>query len=330
MSDSNPTASFRFGRFVLQPGERRLLDDGIPVALEPRTLDLLIALVERAGRLVTKDELLERIWPGKIVEEANLHVHVSSLRKVLDGGAIATVTGHGYRFTESVLHVDVATFPPIAHPHNLPHPHDNFIGREDELLLLTQGLDRARLLTLTGIGGAGKTRLAIRLAECVAGSFPDGVCFVDLAPVAEGERVARAVAAALEMREEADKPIAETLIRHLAGRRRLLVLDNCEHLVEACAALTGRLLAAASPLRILVTSRERLDIAGEWVVPVRSLTMPPPASDADAKMLVGFESVRLFVERARPAAPGLRRGQGRLPERQQAGGCAQQEPANAL
>ena len=294
---------FRFGSFLLRPRERQLLDDGRLVPLEPRAFDLLTTLVERAGELVTKDELLERIWPGRVVEDGNLHVHVSSLRKALGKNAIATVAGHGYRFTTMVDDVPAQDAFPGGHAHKLPQPLGSFVGREDDLLYLAGEFERARLITLSGIGGCGKTRLAIKLAERVAPSFPDGVFFVDLVPMAEPEHVARAVATALDVREEPDRPIAETLTRHCAGRRMLLVLDNCEHLVDACAMLAERLLSAASALCVLVTSRERLGVTGELVVAVRSLTMPPADAEQDMDALSGFESVRLFVERARQAAP---------------------------
>ena len=310
VSDTRSSEYFRFGRFLLQPGERQLLADGLVVPLEPRAFDLLVALVERAGRLATKEELFEGIWPGRVVEEGNLHVHVSTLRKKLGKDAIETIAGRGYRFTPPVDRIEADVARPAAHRHNLPQSLASFIGREDELLLLSQMLERTRLITLAGIGGCGKTRLAIKLAERVLASFPDGVRFVDLAPVTEPERVARSLATAVEVREERDKPIEETLIRQLAGQRTLLVLDNCEHLIDTCAVLVGRLLASTSALCVLVTSREGLGIAGERVVPVRSLTLPPPDADQDPGALAGFEAVRLFVERAQLVAPEFALGAG--------------------
>src|SRR2546427_548117 len=113
---------FLIGRFVLEPGERRLLDNGTLVALEPRAFDLLVALVERAGQLVGKDELRERIWPGRVVEEGNLHVQISALRKALGAGSIANTVGHGYRFVDAVTRVDAAAAPPPANRYNLPNP----------------------------------------------------------------------------------------------------------------------------------------------------------------------------------------------------------------
>jgi len=297
------TAAYRFGSFELQPDQRRLLVDGRAVALGPRAFDVLLALVERAGQLVSKNQLLDLVWPGLVVEENNLQVQVSALRKILGQEAIATIPGRGYRFTLVLEQPAAAMAPPLAgSKHNLPRPLTSFVGRESDLTEYVQILEQTRLLTLTGIGGCGKTRLAIKLAELELPSFPDGVCFVDLAPVAEPNLVALCVATAFGVREEIDKPIESTLIRHLADQQLLLVLDNCEHLLGACAALAERLLLAAAGLRMLVTSREGFGIAGERVVPVRSLSLPSRVTD-DVQALLASEAVRLFAERAKEVAP---------------------------
>jgi non-specific serine/threonine protein kinase len=296
------TASeYRFGRFVVQPRERRLLVDGEPVTAGPRAFDVLLALLERAGALVAKPELLERVWPGLVVEENNLQVQVSTLRKLLGPGTIATIPGHGYRFT---ARIEVVAKPPStrARVHNLPQPLTSFVGHEGDLAEYAQLLEQTRLLTLTGVGGCGKTRLAIELARMILPAFPDGVWFVDLAPVADAERVATAVATALGVREEGDRPIGETLARHLEAKHLLLVLDNCEHVLHASADLVQRCLTAAPRVRALATSREGLGIAGERVAPVRSLAMPPAQSARDPATIATFESVRLFVDRARQVA----------------------------
>ena len=312
MSEARPVESFRFGRFLLQPGERRLWESDLVVALEPRAFDLLVALVERVGRLATKDELFERIWPGRVVEDGNLHVHVSALRKVIGKEAIATVAGRGYRFTAPVERVgpDVGSSPESSH--NLPQQLASFIGREDDLLLLAQAWERARLVTLAGIGGSGKTRLAIKLAERTLASFPDGVRFVDLSSVTRPDRVAWALATAAGVRERGDQSIEDTLVEKLAGRRMLLVLDNCEHLIDACAALVGRLLSSTPGLCMLVTSRERLGVAGEHVVVVRPLTLPPAGTDKNLDVVAGFEAMQLFVERARQAMPAFELDSGNV------------------
>src|SRR5258705_5149513 len=164
MAAAEILVGYRFGRFELQPGERRLLDSGTPVRLRPHAFDLLVALVERSGRLVTKDELLERVWSKVIVEENTLQAHVSALRKILGAEAIATVSGRGYRFMPAVISIDATAARPGTTPRatpkdNLPHALTTFIGREKEIAELADLLGTTRLLTLTGAGGGVKKRL---------------------------------------------------------------------------------------------------------------------------------------------------------------------------
>ena len=297
------TTVFRFGSFELQPNQRRLLADGRPVVLGDRAFDVLLTLVERAGQLVPKDELLGLVWPGLVVEENNLQVQVSTLRKILGAAAIATTAGRGYRFTLALAADGESPSPPVAQRHNLPPQLTSFIGHEDELEEHAALLEQTRLLTLTGIGGCGKTRLAIKLAERVLRSFPDGVWYVDMAPLLDAERVPLTVATTLGIREEKDRPIVDTLCGRLAAQRSLLVLDNCEHLVAACAALLQRLISAAPGVRVLAASREGLSVPGERAVTVRSLSFPPPGSKHDLRALEACEAVRLFVERAQLSVP---------------------------
>jgi len=300
---AGPSTDFRFDRFRLVPGERRLLQDDRPVKLGGRAFDTLLVLVQERERAVPKGELMERVWPHLVVEENNLQVQIAALRKILGQETIATIPARGYQFTLRVEQTGEATAGALEPPrHNLPRPLTSFVGREADLSELARMLERTRLLTLTGIGGCGKTRLAIKLAEAMLPSFSDGVCFVDLAPIAEPERVALSVATALGVREEADKPIEETVVRHLAERQLLLGLDNCEHLLGACAVLAERLLLAASGLRVLVTSREGFGVAGEHVFPVRSLSLPSQGTH-DIGTLLESEAVQLFVERAKEVAP---------------------------
>ena len=291
------TAAYRFGSFELQAEQRRLLEDGRSVALGDRAFDVLLALAERAGQLVTKDELLGLVWPGLIVEENNLQVQVSALRKILGAAAIATAPGRGYRFTLEIAPAGESPSPPVAKRHNLPQQLTSFIGHEDDLDEYAAQLDQARLLTLTGIGGCGKSRLAIKLAERLLVLFPDGVWYVDLAPLLDAERVALTVATMLDIREENDRPIIDTLCARLSNQRTLLVLDNCEHLAAACAALVQRVVSAGSGVRVLAASREGLGVPGERTATVRSLSFPPPASKHELRALEACEAVRLFVER---------------------------------
>jgi non-specific serine/threonine protein kinase len=297
------TAPFRFGRFELDPAARQLRAEGNSVALGGRALDLLIALVERRDRLVTKDELFELAWPGLVVEEGNLHVQISALRKTLGANAISTIPGRGYRFALELSPSTDSFHETRAVRHNLPMQLTSFVGHDDDLNAYAEILEQTRLLTLTGIGGCGKTRLAIKLAERVVDSFADGVCYADLAPLFDAERLPLTIATVLGVAIESNLSVVDALCGHLAGRDLLLVLDNCEHLTAACAALLPRLLAAAPSLRLLVTSREGLGIPGERIAAVRSLTFPPPDSKVDCETLEACEAVRLFVDRVRLWVP---------------------------
>ena len=189
---------------------------------------------------------------------------------------------------------------PVAH--NLPRQRTHFIGRDRELAECERLLSGTRLLTLTGIGGGGKTRLALKLAEIVRPEFPAGVWFVDLAPLQDAEPLALTVATTLGLREPANQSLPEALAAHFANGRALLVLDNCEHVLGAAADLVEGLLTRTTSLKIVVTSREGLGTSGEQVLSLRSLSVPAAgASDPDA--IGKTESVRLFVDRARLADP---------------------------
>jgi predicted ATPase/class 3 adenylate cyclase len=487
MAHSNKRSAYRFGHCELQAAERRLLVGGSPAALGPRAFDLLLTLVERPGRLVGKDELMALVWPGLVVEESNLQVQISTLRKILGRDAIETVSGHGYRLKLPVQEVPPAApglrpgvaqgigtflftdiegsarlweeepermqvalarhdallsdvlaahagtmvkrtgdgvhgvfadpaqavaatlelqrsladpaatgglplrvrcglhlgtseiregdyygpevnrtarimraasggqvllsqavaqavedrlpegaslralgpirlrgiakpeevyqlvdpdlprdFPPLSGtestPHNLAHPLTSFVGRARNLVETKALLAQARLLTLLGVGGLGKTRLALELAGEVLADFPDGVWFVDLAGQADERLVPHALARVIGVREDPGIPLVDVLSRALKERRTLLILDNCEHLLSACAALAKSLLQAAKGLRVVATSREPLHLAGETTYPLEPLEVPRAAADLS---VVQCDSVRLFVDRARAVNPAF-------------------------
>jgi non-specific serine/threonine protein kinase len=215
------------------------------------------------------------------------------------------------------------TFPPVRSPlaagspseelpaagaggrHNLPLARTSFIGRERETLEVKRLLAMTGLLTLTGVGGCGKTRLALKVASDLAEAYPDGTWLVELAALSGGELVPQAVAEALRVREQPGRPVTETLKDALRTRKMLLVVDNCEHLIEAVVCLVDALLDSCPGLRVLATSRETLSAAGEvaWVVP--SLTVPNSGRSSTAEKLEGYESVRLFIERARQRDPSF-------------------------
>jgi predicted ATPase/DNA-binding SARP family transcriptional activator/DNA-binding CsgD family transcriptional regulator len=183
--------------------------------------------------------------------------------------------------------------------HNIPAALSSFIGRERELVEIKRALAITRLLTLTGVGGSGKTRLAMEVARDLVGAYPDGVWLVELAPLSQPQLVPQVVAGALGVREQPDRSLVDTLVDHLREKDLLLMLDNCEHLIEACVRIADTLLLSCPRLRILATSREALGIPGEmrWRIPPLSLPDPrPPTAVAE---LSSYGSVRLFMERAR-------------------------------
>jgi predicted ATPase/class 3 adenylate cyclase len=207
-----------------------------------------------------------------------------------------------------LLHTDLpASFPPLrslaAFTHNLPLQWSSFIGREKEMEEVKRLLPTTPLLTLSGAGGCGKTRLALQAAADLLEAYPDGVWLVELAALEEPILVPQAVATALGVPEQPGRPLTATLIEHLRSRSLLLLLDNCEHLLAACAQLVEALLGACAKVRILATSRERLGLTGERVYPVPSLSLPelppsPPSGTARVAAALQSEAVQLFVERA--------------------------------
>ncbi|MDP6514815.1 MAG: protein kinase [SAR202 cluster bacterium] len=192
---------------------------------------------------------------------------------------------------------------PATHPNNLPSRLTSFIGREQQIKEVRDLLSTARLVTLAGAGGCGKTRLSLQVASMALDEYPDGVWFVELAPVADPILVAQTVATTLGIREEPGQPLIATLSRSLQAKKMLLALDNCEHLVGACAKLVNTLLAACPELQVLATSRESLGVAGENVWRVSPLSAPGPDQAQTTERLMEYESVKLFVERAIAAEP---------------------------
>jgi predicted ATPase len=208
-------------------------------------------------------------------------------------------------------------FPPLRSlesvPHNLPLQLTSFVGRDQEIAEVTRLLNTSRLLTLTGAGGAGKTRLALQVAADQLPHYPQGVWLVELAPLADAAMVPRTLAAVLGLREDGGRPLPTLLAEILRPRHLLLVLDNCEHLIAACAHLADTLLRACPQVKVLATSREALAIAGETVWRVPSLTFPHGHSQLPMEDLARYEAVRLFLERAVAAQPGFELTSHNLP-----------------
>jgi non-specific serine/threonine protein kinase len=301
MASPGSPRCYRFGSFELELDERRLLKDGVAISLRPRTFDLLTALVDRAGHLVTKDDLLDRVWPKMVVEETALRVQLSALRKVLGADAIVTVSRQGYRFTLPVTkHEAEAHRTPR---HNLPHQLTSFVGREQEIAQLKELVTTHRLVTLTGAGGAGKTRLAIEVTSQLVDAFRDGVWLVELAALSDAQLVPLAVAQALGLNKHPSKPLVEALNDYLASKRVLLLLDNAEHLIQGLVYLVDEIVRRSPDIAVLLTSRERLGITGELTYRVPSLTVPDPHDTLAPAALLAYEGVRLFGDRARLVRP---------------------------
>src|SRR6185295_13763841 len=209
-----------------------------------------------------------------------------------------------------LLHQDLRdTFPVLrsleATPNNLPQQVTSFVGHDEGRAEVHALLRKARLVTLFGMGGLGKTRLSLQVAADVLDDFPDGVWLVELAAVADARRVPEAVASVLGVMEVAGRPVVEALVRYVKDRQLLLILDNCEHVIGACAELAKTLLQASTRVRILASSREHLRVTGETTYAVPALTLPGSDAVVDLATLQRCDAVRLFVERAAAVQPAF-------------------------
>ncbi len=319
--------NLHFERFELQVHERRLMADGEPVALGGRALGILLALAQRAGQLVTKDELLDQVWPGLVVEEHNIAAQISLLRKVLGNALIATVPGRGYRFIARVnktpVHDRRATSSAQPDPAdqaiptsqlpaqqapaaaklitNLPAVLTHLIGRETELAELAALVGAHPLVTVIGPGGMGKTLLVQQLLDTQQAAYEHGVCWVDLAGLSDGDAVPSAIALALGIALGMGKPL-ETLCAALAPFHILLALDNAEHLVQAVARVADAVAGAAPRIKLIVTSQAPLQLRVEQLYRLGGLSLPLDVAGAALPTVsetLAHGAVGLFVARAR-------------------------------
>ena len=299
-----------FGAYRLIPAERLLLRDAEPIDVGSRALDVLIALTEAAGEVVGQRELMARAWPRAVVGEGSLRVAVADLRKALGDGRngiryIANVTGRGYCFVAPVVH-DAARPskslppPPESSPvrqSKLPARLARIIGRDGAVKSLSALLASHRFVSVVGPGGLGKTTVAVSVAHALLEDFGEAVYFVDLGAVSDPQLVLRAVAAALGVFVQTQDTLP-SLMALLAGRRILLVLDNCEHVIDAAASLTTLLFNDAPQVHILTTSREALRVEGEHVHLLAPLDYPVVREDLTAAEALAWPAVQLFMDRA--------------------------------
>jgi len=316
MDPAQAPAAIEFGRFRVLPHRRELIADGRPLEVGGRAFDVLLVLIEASGAVVSKDTLMNRVWPDRIIEENSFQHQISALRRAFgaDRDLIRTISGRGYQFTGEIRTFSARpdaqtsagglqpTPAPSRPPTNLPEPVSELIGRDVELDEILDLSTSHRLVTLTGAGGIGKTRLGFEAARNLLPRFADGVWAIELAPLSDPELVPVTVATALGLDLTSSTASPLSVANALRAKQLMLVLDNCEHVVAAAARMAEALWRANPGARVMATSREPLRIEGEWVDPVPPLAVPA-AGSPDGEDPLRYGAVRLFVERARAAAP---------------------------
>jgi predicted ATPase/DNA-binding winged helix-turn-helix (wHTH) protein len=304
MSDSVVHRKLRFGPFELSIGERVLWRDGAVLSLGSRALDILIYLVERPCEVIAKQELIDHVWPDVTVEEGSLRVHVAAIRKALGDGQfgnryIANIKGRGYSFVGTV-----AAFTDNAESRNDKFRHQGrlpmrplmMIGRETVVREVGDKLRNERFVTLLGPGGIGKTTIALAVGHAAAEPFGGQVYFVDLESLTDSRHVVAAVATSLGLALKSKDPGLE-LVDFVRSRKLLIILDCCEHVIEAVALLAEQLYQETAQAHLLTTSRELLKVEGEHCYRVLPLDCPPDGSEQTANAVLRYPSAQLFVRR---------------------------------
>ena len=285
--------------------------------LGSRALDILIALIATPNEIVAKKDLMARVWPDVTVEEGSLRFHMASLRKALGDGKdgaryIATLPGRGYCFVAPVSRLapprDDAPRIVDSFPHaNLASRLSRMVGRDDDVLKLSAQLNASRFVTIVGAGGVGKTTVAIAVGHHLTEAFAGAVLFVDLGMLGDPVLVATAIASMLGLSVQSDDA-TPNLIAYLRNKRILLILDTCEHLVEAVAALAANIIDAAPQMHVLATSREALRVEGEHIYRLDALACPPDDPGLTAAAVQTFPAAQLFLERAMASGARLEVG----------------------
>lgn len=293
-----------FGPFRLLRLRRLLFRGDEQLALGSRGMEILLALIERPGEIVSKAEIIKRVWPDTFVEEANLRVQIAGLRRALNDESaeplyLQTVAGRGYRFVGSL--VTAMAQPATGSVREVPRDSSKLFGRDAEVTALCDDISRWRLLSLVGLGGVGKTRVAMAVSDKVRGAFRNGVYYVDFISISDPQLAPSALASAIGAAVQLDNPVP-TLVSKLQNRQVLLVFDNCEHVVLAVAKLAEQILREVPEASILVTSREPLRAEGERVRRLAPLALPA-GSVSSAHEALASPAVQLFMERAAGRSP---------------------------
>ena len=299
----------RFGSYTLALQRRELLEDGMTVDLGGRAYDLLLALIEGNGKVISNEELMNSVWPGRVVEDNSLHAHMSALRKAFgdNRSMIRTVSGRGYQFTAAIDEADAESSVSLTQAHvptKLPERVSELIGREHVVDEVSKLVTAHRLLTLVGTGGIGKTRLGLEVARKLAPRFADGVWLAELGPMSDAELVPAMVALALGVLPVSGTVSGERVASAVKGRSLLLILDNCEHLVDAAARIAEDLMRGSAQISIIATSREPLLAEAEYVYRVPPLEVPEESTRVDDDAL-STGAVALFMARVKASEPGF-------------------------
>jgi predicted ATPase/DNA-binding winged helix-turn-helix (wHTH) protein len=304
----------RFGQFTLDLRSGFLRHGEREIELRPKSFEVLCYLVENAGRLVPKEEIMGVVWPNVAVTDESLARCISDIRLALDDREqriIRTVPRRGYRLAVLTLANELEVMPEreasaglpeaTAHPTTLPQLARPLIGRERDVAEIDALLAAHRLVTLVGTGGVGKTSLSLQVGTDLLARFQDGARFVGLAPLHRPELVGETVAAMFGLPVHGGLSATDAVATFLRSRRMLLILDNCEHVIAGAAKLADTLLKTCPSLVLLATSREALAVPGEQVYPVPLLEVPPRSTSLTAAQAMTHSAVRLFVERAAAA-----------------------------
>lgn len=292
----------KFGQIEIRPSAREVRVDGAVSPLGARAFDLLLLLVEERNRVVSKDEILDKVWAGVVVEENNLTVQISALRRALGARSITTVAGRGYQFTAQASNAEAPSMARRTEG-NLPVREATLFGRDADLAELIDAYARTACVTLCGLAGVGKTSLASVAAARLAANrrYAQGAWRIQLSDVRDPPSLVQGVCQTLGIELEGRGDPLRECIAHLQHRELLLILDNCEHIIDSVAEFVGELMTHASRVHVLATSQEPLRVAGERVMRVGPLAVPPSA-DADGAQ--AFGAVRMLFERISDAMGG--------------------------